>query len=292
MRSARNGAATFRAVSISIAVVLASLLTAAWWGRKALLEAERVPLPEVPERVELPSLPPEPPPTPLAPPRDPLEAAWCVQGPAAVVDATQFLVQPGQDPASSMSAMRQAWLRCEALFSMGRVEEALAWSRRLVEAIGRPVPAKPLEPLVLEQHARIRMAAGESDMTKLERGLAASIEARRLLGEESPDLAWSTLAALQKARGSCEDAVASLARPLADLDAPAWRRLRQREPWRMQLLALAAMDRADCLMSMGRREEAGTAAIALASDLAVAVGETDPLAQQAADLRDSIVGGR
>jgi hypothetical protein len=274
-------------------VVAALLLAAgaAWWVRVRIIDVERAPAVAIPGRVEVAPLPPAPPPPLPEAERDPVEAAWCERGPAAVIELTAEMAQDGFDPASSMQVMRRAWLRCEAMFTQGRVQDALEWSHRMVESLRRSTPAQPLEPLVLEQHARVRMAAGESNMLKLETGLRASIEARGLLGGEAPDLAWGTLGALQKARGDCGSAVESDARALVGIDAPAWLRMRQREPWRLQVLALVAMDRADCLSGAGRAAEARSAATALASDLAVALGDDDPLAQQAADLRDSIVGG-
>lgn len=292
MRVARTGAATVRAVTASVVVSLLLAAGAAWWVRARVIETERAPALDIPDPVPVAPLPPAPPPPLPEPGRDPVEVAWCDRGPAAVIELTEPIAAVGGNPAGSEQAMRAAWLRCEALFTQGRVEDALAWSRRMVESLTRPTPAQPLEPLVLEQHARVRMAAGESNMEKLERGLQASIEARELLGGQVPDLAWATLGALQKARGDCEGAVASETRALARLDAPEWLRLRLREPWRLQSLALSAMDRVDCLAGMGQQAQARTAAIALASDLAVALGDADPLALQAADLRDSIVAGR
>jgi hypothetical protein len=58
------------------------------------------------------------------------------------------------------------------------------------------------------------------------------------------------------------------------------------------LLALVALDRADCLSTLDRDEEARKAAIAVAADLATVLGETDPLSQQAADLRDQLISSR
>jgi len=291
MRHARPGAATMRAVAGSVVVSLLLAGAAAWWARGWLEARDRSAPIVIPERVEVPALPPAAAPPLPEPGQDPLERAWCDRGPVAVVEATEDMTQSAFNPSGSIQSMRQAWLRGEALFTLGRVDEALAWSRRLCASLERPSVAQLLEPLVLEQHARVRMAAGESDMEKLERGLRASIEARTMLGGEVPDLAWATLSALEKARGDCAAAVESGARALVGLDAPAWLRLKQRQPWRLALVALAAMDRADCLAARGRLDEARAAASSLAADLAVALGETDPLAQQAADLRDSLVGG-
>jgi hypothetical protein len=292
MRRASRGAATVRAVVVSVVLSLALAGAAAWWVRARVIEGERAPAVTVPVKVEAAPIPPPPAPAPPDPGRDPVELAWCERGPAAVIELTVEMTQAGFDPASSPQVMRHAWLRCEAMFTLGRVQDALDWSRRMVESLQRTTPAQSLEPLVLEQHARVRMAAGESNMLKLETGLKASIEARGMLGGEAPDLAWATLGALQKARGDCAAAVESDARGLAGLDAPAWLRMRQREPWRLQVLALVAMDRADCLSGLGRAADARAAAAALASDLAVALGDDDPLSQQAADLRDSLGRGQ
>ena len=290
MPRARHGAATVRAVAASVAAAVVLAVAAAWWVHHRVIPAERAPLPAIPQTVVVAPLPPQSRPDLPESPRDPVEEAWCEHGPEAVVRDTEPLARPDRDPAAAERDMRHAWLRCEALFTLGRVDQALTWSRRMVDALARPTPAQPVEPLVLEQHARVRLAAGESNMDKLERGLRACVEARQLLGGSVPDLSWATLGALQKARGDTEQAVESHDRALAGLDAPAWLAMRQREPWRLQLLALAAMDRADSLVSLGRQADARAAAIQLASDLAVALGEGEPLVQQAADLRDSITG--
>jgi hypothetical protein len=68
--------------------------------------------------------------------------------------------------------------------------------------------------------------------------------------------------------------------------------MKQEAPWRLQLLALVALDRADCLATLDRDEEARKAVIAVAADLATVLGEADPLVQQAADLRDQLINGR
>lgn len=290
MPRALPGAATVRAVVASVIAATLLASAAAWWVRHQVMPAERAPRLDIPEPVAAVELSPAPGPQPAATVRDPVESAWCERGPEAVLQVTEPLAQPERDPAATELDMRRAWLRCEALFALGRVDQALTWSRRMVEALARPTPAQPLEPLVLEQHARVRMAAGEANMEKLERALQASVEARVMLGDPPPDLAWATLGGLQKARGDAKGAMESYARALAGLDAPAWLALRQREPWRLQLLALAAMDRADGLVSLGRQTDARAAAIQLASDLAVALGEGDPLTQQANDLRDSTLG--
>ena len=224
--------------------------------------------------------------------QDPLEAVWCAQGPEAVVRQTAALQDVGPEVASSEQAMRHALLRCEALLWQGQVETALDLNRRLAAALATPTPCQSMEPLVLEQHARLRMAGGETNMLKQEERLQASVEARRLLGHAAPAPALATLGALQKARGECAAALESYATALQALpDAPAWAALRKDMPWRMELLALAAMDRADCLATVGDVPAARRAAMAVAADLATVLGEGDPLAEQAADLRDRLMRG-
>jgi hypothetical protein len=68
--------------------------------------------------------------------------------------------------------------------------------------------------------------------------------------------------------------------------------MKREAPWRLQLLALIALDRADCLSTLDRDEEARKAAIAVAADLATVLGEVDPLAQQASELRDQLIRSR
>ena len=275
-----------RALGWSLVVALLITGAAAWWVRTAIVEGERKALPAIPPAREIEALPAEAPVQAVAV-RDPLESLWCEKGAAAVVEATPLLQAEAYQAAASEASMQHALLRCEALLAQGQVETALELNRRMCAALAKPTPAQALEPLVLEQHARLRMAGGETNMLKQEERLKASVEARQMLGGEVPAAAWATLGALQKARGECGAAVESYGRALVGMtDAPAWVRLRRDAPWRLELLALVAMDRADCLASNGDVAAARTAAIAIAADLAAAFGESDPLAQQAADLRD------
>ena len=122
--------------------------------------------------------------------------------------------------------------------------------------------------------------------------MRACVEARQGVHGDVPADAWATLGTLQKARGACDAAIENYGRALAGVDLEAWMRLRRTAPWRLQTLALVALDRADCLDTLGRADEARKAAIAVAADLAVALGEGDPLAQQAADLRDQLINAR
>lgn len=290
MRRAPHGAATMRAVGWSLVVALLITGAAAWWVRSTIVEGERKALPAIPPARVIEALPAEVPVQAVVV-RDPLEALWCEKGPEAVVQATAVVQADGYQPAASEGSMQHALLRCEALLAQGQVETALELNRRMCAALTKPTPAQSLEPLVLEQHARLRMAGGETNMLKQEERLKASVEARQMLGGEVPAAAWATLGALQKARGECGVAVESYGRALLGMtDAPSWVRLRRDAPWRLELLALVAMDRADCLASRGDMAEARKAAIAIAADLAAAFGEADPLAQQAADLRDLLVG--
>jgi hypothetical protein len=207
-----------------------------------------------------------------------------------VVQATAAL--DAATVAQSERSMRAAVLRAEALLALGRLQEALVWSDGLCEALATPTAAQSCEPLVLEQHARIRMASGETNLLKQEMRLRAAVEARELLSGEVPAEAWATLATLEKARGECAVAVEHYTRALRGIDVEAWLRMKREAPWRLQLLALVALDRADCLATLDRDEEARKAAIAVAADLATVLGEADPLAQQAADLRDQLISSR
>ena len=291
MRGARRGAATVRAVALALAVAMAAAGAAGWWAWRNVVQAERaapveVPAPVVIERVAAMAS------TPTAEelPQDPIEALWCTKGPEAVVAATESIDLA--NAASSVEAMRRALLRCEAMLAIGRVEQALESNRALCVLLSQPTPAQSCEPLALEQHARIRTAVGETNLLKQEDRLRACVEARQGLHGDVPADAWATLATLQKARGACDAALDHYARALAGMDLEAWLRLKRTAPWRLQTLALVALDRADCLATLGRVDEARKAAIAVAADLAVALGEGDPLAQQAADLREQLIRGQ
>lgn len=286
----RRGHVSARAVWL--ALVLAVLLAGVggWWGYRAIVLAERTPPPEIPPEVALEPVRPTTMPAVVPDTRDRLAVAWVERGPEAVVQSTESadLAVVAQSEAS----MREAVLRAEALLALGRVAEALAWNDHLCEALAKPTAAQPCEPLVLEQHARIRMAAGETNLLKQETRLRASVEARQLVSGEVPAEAWATLATLEKARGACAAAVEHYANALRGVDVEAWLRMRREAPWRLQLLALVALDRADCLATLDRDDEARKAAIAVAAELAAALGESDPLAQQAADLRDQLISAR
>ncbi len=292
MRSWRRAAAWWRVV-LGLAVAVVAMVV----GGRALLRvredlrtASGPALPHVPDAtapVELVEV--KAPERPVEPAQDPLEAAWCAHGPEAVVQATE-----GLDPAkaaASEASMRHALLRAEALLALGRVEAALDLNRALCLALSTPTPAQACESLALEQHARARMAAGETNLLKQEERLRACVEGRVLAGGAVPAEAWATLATLQKARGECEAAMESYAKAVAGLDAPAWLQLRRRAPWRLQLLALVALDHSDCMATLGRVQDARHEVTRVAADLATALGEGDPLVQQAADLRDQLLAG-
>ena len=76
---------------------------------------------------------------------------------------------------------------------------------------------------------------------------------------------------------------------LEGFDINKWLREKRVAPWRLQVLALVAMDRVDCLRQTGQIERAKGSASVLAADLATALGEQDPLAMQAADQRDQML---
>lgn len=292
MRGARPGRATVRAVLLALVVALAVAAAAGWWAWRNVVQAERaapitVPPPVAVERVDPMNVPA---PAPLELPQDPIEALWCNRGPEAVVAATEAIDL--SKAAASVETMRRALLRCEALLAMGKVEPALDANRSLRDLLAQPTPAQACEPLVLEQHARIRTAAGETNLLKQEERLRACVEARQAVHGDVPAEAWGTLGTLLKARGECAAALEAYAHALSGLDLDAWTRLHRGAPWRLQTLALVALDRADCLATIGRASEARKAAIEIAANLAVALGEADPLAQQAADLRDQLINAR
>ena len=291
MRGARQGQASVRAVLLALALALGTAAVAGWLAWRNIVQAERAALIAVPPPVEIERVAP----MATAPvvaelPQDPIEALWCAKGPEAVVAATDG-VDLGAASAS-VESMHRALLRCEALLAIGRVEQALEANRALCAQLAKPTPAQACEPLALEQHARIRTAAGETNLLKQEDRLRACVEARQGVHGDVPADAWATLGTLQKARGACDAAIENYGRALAGVDLEAWMRLRRTAPWRLQTLALVALDRADCLDTLGRADEARKAAIAVAADLAVALGEGDPLAQQAADLRDQLINAR
>jgi hypothetical protein len=290
MRARRRGSASTRAVWLALAIAVLAAGAGAWWVREALVRTDRVPMPAIPPRVEIEAVQPTKVPEATPDTREPLAVAWVERGPEAVLQATAEL--DAVAAAQSEASMRAAVLRGEALFALGRVAAALEWNDRLCEALAKPTPAQSCEPLVLEQHARMRMAGGETDLLKQEGRLRAVVEARELVSGEVPREAWATLATLEKARGECEAAVRHYVRALERVDVQAWLAMKREAPWRMQLLALVALDRADCLSTLDRDEAARTSAIAIAADLATALGESDPLAQQAADLRDQLNGSR
>jgi hypothetical protein len=290
MFALRRGRTSIRVILLAVLLALSLAAAGGWWAHRSIVLAERAPLPDIPPPVILEEIRPTSVPEAAPDTRDPLAVVWVERGPEAVVQATASL--DAGTVAKSEDSMRTAVLRGEALLALGRVAEALAWSDSLCEALAKPTPAQSLEPLVLEQHARIRMAAGETNVLKQETRLRAAVEARELLSGEVPAEAWATLATLEKARGECGPAVEHYARALRGVDVAAWLRMKREAPWRLQLLALVALDRADCLATLDRDEEARKAAIAVAAELATVLGEADPLAQQAADLRDQLINSR
>lgn len=281
-----------RALLAGLLLALAAAGAAGWLAWRHIVQAERATPVAVPPPVEIERVAPmaTSAAAPAELPQDPVEVLWCTKGPEAVVAATE-----GVDLArasASVDAMRRAILRCEALLAVGQVAQALEANRTLCDQLAAPTPAQACEPLALEQHVRIRTAAGETNLLKQEERLQACLEARDSMHGDAPPEAWATLGTLQKARGACDAALTPYGRALAGVDLDGWMRMRRQAPWRLQTLALVAMDRADCLATLGRPGEARSAAIAVAADLAVALGEDDPLAQQAADLREQLIAGR
>jgi tetratricopeptide (TPR) repeat protein len=283
----RPGLATARAVFASVLMVGTVAVVVAIQARRQLVEGERQPLPVVPPQPVTEVVPESR--APAAPqasePPDPVRGAWLQGGATAAAALEDLSLGVGSDPAM----LQMARLQVEALLAEGRVEDAVARCERLRQAVAAAPSLQSREPDVLEQQARARIMAGEVEMRQLERDLKASIEARRLMGTPVSGDAWATLGTLHKALGDCVEAVAAYEHAVPGVDAPTWIRLQRSEPWRVQTLALVAMDRADCLDLLDRSEAAREAAIRLAADLAVAFGDGHPLSRQAADLRDRLI---
>jgi hypothetical protein len=290
MARSRPAVATARAVVASVLIVGVVAVVVAIQARSRLVEGDRRPLPTVPPKPVVEAVPESVAMAPVAAtrlePPDPVRSAWLKGGAAAAADMDDLSLRVGDDPAT----LGMARLQVEALLTQGRVEDAVMRCERLRRAVAAASSLQSMEPDVLEQDARARIVAGEVEMRRLERDLKASIEARQLMGTPVSGDAWATLGTLHKAMGDCGEAVDAYAHAVRGLDAPAWIRLQQSEPWRVQTLALVAMDRADCLDLLDRSEAARDAAIRLAADLAVAFGEEHPLTQQAGDLRDRLIG--
>jgi hypothetical protein len=290
MARSRSGAATARAVVASVLIVGVVAVVVTLQARRRLVEGERQPLPAVPPQPVMEAVPE---PRAAAPvetvdpdPPDPVRSAWLKGGAAAVADMEDLSLRVGDDPAT----LGMARLQVEALLTQGRVEDAVMRCERLRRVVAAASSLQSMEPDVLEQDARARIMAGEVEMRRLERDLKASIEARQLMGTPVSGDAWATLGTLHKGLGDCGEAVTAYEHAVRGVDAPAWIRLQDSEPWRVQTLALVAMDRADCLDLLDQTEAARDAAIRLAADLAVAFGEEHPLTQQAGDLRDRLIG--
>ncbi len=279
-----------RVVIGSLVVVVTLAVATAIVGRRLL----------VPESVSVKSTTPLPPPREPMPERknmsdttisqsDALERLWCEQGPQAVVQATLEMDQTKLDATSSEQRLMHAWLRCEALFALGQVAQASDLNKKMMEVVTNAPSPGECQLFFQEQHARLRIAGGETNMSKQEERLQTSIEARLLVGSSVPPEAWATLGTLQKVRGECAAAIESFSHCVDEMDAPAWAKLHHTAPWRLQILALAAMDRSDCYRTLGNETAARNSAIEIAASLAAALGEQDPLAQQAADMRDQVV---
>jgi|GEM_PF-3041229 len=288
MTAARHGAATLRAVLGSLFVVLVISFGAAVVGRNYFNEQDRHAPFQPPPTRQIQSIAPRVVDAPLER-SDPLHALWCERGSNAVIEATADVMSAQFDAGQSEQSMQRALLRAEAQLTQGQVQAALEGSNRMQESLKKHPSLLAMEPAVLEQSARIHIEAGEVNVQKLEAPLRATIEARVLLGTAVPVEAWATLGTLHKARGDCQGAIENYDAALRGLDAPAWAALQRQMPWRLQILALVAMDRADCFSTMGANDKATASAIRLAAELASALGENDPLSKQAGDLRDQIV---
>ena len=182
-------------------------------------------------------------------------------------------------------------MKIEALLAMGKLQESWDESKIMLACFAKPGPAQMKEALALEQAIRIAGTAGANDqIPDLEARLRATVEAGITLKTlQDPQLPLATLGTLAKMRGDCASAIKLYNQALEGFDINKWLREKRVAPWRLQVLALVAMDRIDCLRQTGQIERAKGSASVLAADLATALGEQDPLAEQAADQRDQML---
>jgi tetratricopeptide (TPR) repeat protein len=194
------------------------------------------------------------------------------------------------DPLATGSLERSR-MKIEALLSMGKLQESWDESKVLLARFSQPGATSVKEPLALEQAIRIAGTAGANDqIPDLEMRLRAAVEAGITLKTlQDPQLPLATLGTLAKARGDCASAIKLYDQALEGFDINQWLREKRVAPWRMQVLALVAMDRVDCLRQIGQSERAKGRASVLAADLATALGEDDPISRQAADQRDQML---
>jgi len=189
------------------------------------------------------------------------------------------------------SSLERSRMKIEALLSMGKLQESWDESKVLLARFSQTGAASVKEPLALEQAIRIAGTAGANDqIPDLEMRLRAAVEAGITLKTlQDPQLPLATLGTLAKARGDCASAIKLYDQALEGFDINQWLREKRVAPWRMQVLALVAMDRVDCLRQLGQVERAKGRASVLAADLATALGEDDPISRQAADQRDQML---
>lgn len=217
---------------------------------------------------------------------------YCEHGPDGMLTwlASPEAALAVADPLATGSLERSR-MKIEALLSMGKLQESWDESKVLLARFSQPGAASVKEPLALEQAIRIAGTAGANDqIPDLEMRLRAAVEAGITLKTlQDPQLPLATLGTLAKARGDCASAIKLYDQALEGFDINQWLREKRVAPWRMQVLALVAMDRVDCLRQLGQIERAKGRASVLAADLATALGEDDPISRQAADQRDQML---
>ena len=217
---------------------------------------------------------------------------YCEHGPDGMLTwiASPEAALAVADPLATGSLERSR-MKIEALLSMGKLQESWDESKVLLARFSQPGAASVKEPLALEQAIRIAGTAGANDqIPDLEMRLRAAVEAGITLKTlQDPQLPLATLGTLAKARGDCASAIKLYDQALEGFDINQWLREKRVAPWRMQVLALVAMDRVDCLRQLGQVERAKGRASVLAADLATALGEDDPISRQAADQRDQML---
>jgi len=217
---------------------------------------------------------------------------YCEHGPDGMLTwiASPEAALAVADPLATGSLERSR-MKIEALLSMGKLQESWDESKVLLARFSQTGAASVKEPLALEQAIRIAGTAGANDqIPDLEMRLRAAVEAGITLKTlQDPQLPLATLGTLAKARGDCASAIKLYDQALEGFDINQWLREKRVAPWRMQVLALVAMDRVDCLRQLGQVERAKGRASVLAADLATALGEDDPISRQAADQRDQML---
>ena len=217
---------------------------------------------------------------------------YCAHGPEGMLtwlaSAEAALVNLDSLTPASLDRHR---MKVEALLALGQLQESWDESKLLLACFAKPNAAQAKEPLALEQAIRIAGTAGANDqIPELEKRLRAAVDAGITLKTlQDPQLPLAMLGTLAKARGDCAYAIKLYDQALEGFDTNKWLREKRVAPWRLQVLALVAMDRVDCLRQVGQIERAKGNASVLAADLATALGENDPITMQAGDLRDQIL---